>query len=354
MPVTIRDVSALAGVSMSTVSHVINNTRPVSEAARQRVLAAIRETGYTPNSVARSLKTAATRTIGLVVGDIANPYYTAVAHALETRARAAGYSVVLSDSDDDPRHEAEMLRVLAERRVDGLVLAASSYSEAGALDYLRQRAIPVVQIDRIIDENYDYVVAQNKAATHELVTHLCALGHRDIAMLAGLPGLSTSRERVAGFHEALRDSGIDPDPGLIQLGGSRIEPARIATLALLDQEPRPTAIVAGNNQMALGAMKALRERGVRVPQDVALVAFDDFEWADLFQPRLTTIAQPCEGIGQHAVELLLDRIHDPDLPARHVRLPAMMRHRESCGCPPEPLPGQKNAVSVPAFPESGD
>ena len=128
MPVTIRDVSALAGVSMSTVSHVINNTRPVSEAARQRVLAAIRETGYTPNSVARSLKTAATRTIGLVVGDIANPYYTAVAHALETRARAAGYSVVLSDSDDDPRHEAEMLRVTIAD--DGIGLAPD-WQQAG-------------------------------------------------------------------------------------------------------------------------------------------------------------------------------------------------------------------------------
>jgi LacI family transcriptional regulator len=169
-----------------------------------------------------------------------------------------------------------------------------------------------------------------------MVRHLCDIGHQRIAMLTGLADLSSSRERIAGFRRGLHDAGHAIEPNLIVYGGSRSEPAYAASLALMRGASPPTALVAGNNLMVLGAMRALRELGLRVPRDIALVAFDDFEWADLFDPRLTTIAQPCREIGETAVRLLLERIHAPDLPPRHVRLPAVMRHRDSCGCHQDP------------------
>lgn len=338
-PATIRDVSAAAGVSISTVSHVINNTRAVPEVTRQRVLDAIVLTGYMPNTLARSLKRAETRTIGLAIGDIANPYFTEVVHALEARASAAGYTVILSDVCEDAAQETAALRALIGRRVDGLIMAPSS-GGAEAVRYARQHKIPVVQIDRVVTPDCDYVVARNRPDMRRLVHHLAALGHRRIGMLTGPAGISSSRERIAGFLTGLRQVGIIPDPALMVSGEFRTEPARRATHALMDRTGPPSAIVAGNNLMALGAMRALAERGLHVPGDVALVAFDDFEWADLFQPRLTTIAQPCRKIGETAVELLLSRIASPDLPPRHVRLPTELRHRESCGCAPDagPLP----------------
>ena len=162
--------------------------------------------------------------------------------------------------------------------------------------------------------------------------HLGDIGHTRIAMLAGIHGLSTSIERTLGYCTAIRDAGREPDPALIVSGLSRAEPAIEATLALMRQPSPPTAIVAGNNLMALGAMRALRQLGLRVPEDVALVAFDDFAWADLFSPRLTTLAQPCRQIGEEAMELLLERIRAPNRPARGLRLPATLQHRDSCGC----------------------
>jgi LacI family transcriptional regulator len=332
MPVSIKDVSALAGVSVSTVSHVINNTRAVSEETRARVLEAIRETGYTPNSLARSLKVAETRTIGIAVGDLLNPYFTDVIFALETRAREAGFTILLSDHGDDPEREIGALRVLAERRVDGIVLAPASNRDRSALDYLDRRNIPFVQIDRIVDPNCDYVVARNKSATRRLVRHLAELGHRRIAMLTGQTGLSTSVERVDGFKAGMREASLEIDERLIVSGLSRMRPAEAAMLVLMREPRPPTAIVAGNNLMALGAMRALRELKLSVPGDVALVSFDDFDWADLFSPRLTTVAQPCREIGEQAVELLLERIRLPSRPASGVRLPTRLQHRDSCGC----------------------
>ncbi len=338
MAATLKDVSQLAGVSLATVSHVVNGTRPVSDELKARVEEAIRQTGYTPNFLARSLKVSASRTIGLALQDIRNPHFTEIVYALEERAREHGLTLLFSDFGDDPARERAALRVFVERRVDGLVIAPTAEG-AAALAWLRACGIPAVQIDRIADPSFDYVVVSNVAANRRLVGHLCQLGHRRIAMLTGIMGLSTSRERLSGYRRALIDAGLPIDPALIASGGSRPESAAAATHALMDLPDPPTAIVAGNNLKALGALRALGERGLRVPEDVALVSFDDFAWADLFQPRLTTVAQPCRAIGERAVELLLERIATPDLPPRHLRLSAEIRHRESCGCAPgTPLP----------------
>ena len=331
-PATMRDVAALAGVSISTISHVLNRTRAVPDATRDRVMQAVATTGYTPNSVARSLKRAETRTIGIAIGDITNPHFTAVVDAIETSARERGYTVILVGISESADREIEALDALLGRRVDGLILAPSADGGAAVLKRVARHNIPVVQIDRVASPACDAVVVANADGARRLVRHLAACGHRRIGMLTGLPGLSSTRERIAGYRAGLRDAGIAYDAKLLACGEYSAEPARRATEALLALAAPPTAVFASNNLMTLGAMQALADRGLAVPDDIALVAFDDFAWTDLFKPHLTTVAQPCREMGIIAVRLLLERLAEPGLRPRLTRLPVTIRHRRSCGC----------------------
>ena len=330
---TMADVAARAGVSTTTVSHVLNATRPVSEDARQRVLDAIEETGYTHNTIARSLATASTRTIGLAISAISNPYFIDLVHVLEAEIRAAGYLLLLADTKDDPNEELEVIRSLHSRRVDGYVLAPSGDPEQRALRYLNQHRLPTVLVDRLASDAFDQVGVENREATSQLVEHLASLGHRRIGMICGHTGLSTTTERLVGYRLGLERGGLARDPELVMSGSSEEEPARAAVHQLLALAEPPTAIVAANNRMTIGAMQGLQDLGVSVPDDVALVAFDDFEWAELFRPRLTVVAQPIREMGTAAARLLLGRLKDPDRTATTVQLPARFVHRESCGCP---------------------
>lgn len=331
-PATMRDVAALAGVSISTISHVLNGTRAVPDKTRDRVQKAVAATGYTPNSVARSLKRAETRTIGIAIGDITNPHFTAVVDGIETAARERGYTVILVGIGESAARETEGLDALLGRRVDGLIVAPSADGGAAAVDRVLRHRLPVVQIDRVANTACDAVTAANAQGARGLVRHLAMCGHRRIGMLTGLPGLSSTRERIAGYRAGLRDADLAYDPALLASGEYSAEPARRATASLLALSDRPTALFASNNLMTLGAMQAFVEAGLRVPDDIALVAFDDFAWTDLFHPRLTTAAQPCRQIGATAVRLLLERLATPDLKPRVIRLPVELRHRESCGC----------------------
>jgi LacI family transcriptional regulator len=218
------------------------------------------------------------------------------------------------------------VRALVERRVDGLLLAPSPGAVEHALPYLAGQDAPAVLLDRFAGDGLDQVGCENEAPTRELVEHLAANGHTRIGMVVGIRGLSTTEERVRGYRAA----GLEEE--LIAEGGSHADLAQRATEALLDRDDPPTALVSGNNHMTIGVLRALQARGLRVPDDIALVAFDDFEWADLFEPRLTVIAQPTARLGERAVELLLSRLEDPDLPPRSERLPATFIHRDSCGC----------------------
>lgn len=335
---TMHDVAVLAGVSISTISHILNGTRTVPEQTRARVAEAVIAAGYTPNSLARSLKRAETRTIGIAVGDITNPHFTSVIDAAEAEARAQGYSVVLVGISESTEREIEGLTTLVERRVDGLIICPSADGGAAALDRVRRQQSAIVQIDRLANTACDAVLVENADGARQLVHHLVSCGHRRIGMLTGLPGLSSTRERIEGYQRALADAGLSFDPSLLACGEYSAEPARRATNALLVQADPPTAIFASNNLMTLGAMQAIAERGYAIPDDIALVAFDDFAWADQFKPHLTTIAQPCRAIGKVAVQLLLERLADPDLAPRVVRLPVTFKHRSSCGCRPPTTP----------------
>ncbi|MFJ3668582.1 LacI family DNA-binding transcriptional regulator [Streptomyces sp. NPDC090106] len=336
---TMADVARSAGVSVATVSHVLNGTRPVLPHTRQAVLDAMDELGYTPNALARSLVTSRTRSIGLAVSAIGNPYFTEILQGVEAEALRHGYGLLLADPHDDPVHEREVVQLLHERRVDGLIVAPSAQPSA-LLGYLERHRVPAVFLDRLVDgpRDIDQVCAESAGPTAGLVTHLAGLGHRRIGLVAGLPGLSTSSERVAGYRDGLAAAGLPYDERLVAHGESASAGAERATAALLSLDAPPTALVTANNAMTLGALRTLRDRGLSVPGDLALCCFDDFPWADLFSPRLTAVAQPGREIGVQAVRVLLERLDTPDRPARTLRLPCTFVHRGSCGCPEEPRP----------------
>ncbi|GHD97608.1 LacI family DNA-binding transcriptional regulator [Streptomyces alanosinicus] len=371
---TMADVARSAGVSVATVSHVLNGTRPVSPHTRQAVLDAVDALGYTPNTLARSLVTSRTRSIGLAVSAISNPYFTEILQGVEAAALHAGYSLLIADPHDDPGHERKVVQLLHERRVDGMIVAPSAHPQ-DLVGYLRRHAVPTVFLDRVIDAGvrdgtaaggpagaapgeavpwYDQVCAESAGPTARLVTHLAELGHRRIGLVAGLPGLSTTGERVAGYRDGLAIAGLAHDERLLVSGHSESAGAEQATAALLALQDPPTALVTANNAMTIGALRALRRHGLSVPSDIALCCFDDFAWADLFSPRLTAIAQPSRELGAQAVQVLLDRLDEPCRPTRTVRLPCAFVHRTSCGCPEEPgAPEEPESTASSTQPQKG-
>lgn len=327
------DVARAAGVSIATVSHVVNGTRAVRESTRRAVEGAIERLGYAPNTLARSLATANTRTLAVVMSAISNPYFSRVLQGVEAAAVREGYTLLLAESHDDPEHELAAVRTMRERRVDGIALAPSA-NPARTLEYATEQDVPVVLLDRLVDDRYDQVGPDNAEPVARLVDHLAALGHRRIGMVSGRAGLSTTDERIAGYRAGLRRNDLPCDETLRAGGESETESATGATAALLARERPPSALITANDSMTIGALQALRDARLHVPADIALVAFDDFPWADLFAPRLTAIAQSYEDIGAEAARLLARRIAEPALPAETHRLPSRFVHRESCGCAP--------------------
>ena len=330
------DVAARAGVAASTVSHVVNGTRPVSTELRRRVLEAIEETGYLPNRIARSLVTSDTHLIGIVMSALTNRFFVAVVAAMERAGRRHGYSSVLADSRDSVQGEADAVNALLSRRVDGIVLAPVAGDRKPVLDRLLSEEVPTVLIDRFADSRFDQVGVENIESTASLVEHLAALGHSRIGFIGGLKGLSTTEERIRGYRLGLERSGLGYDHNLVASGRSAAAPAEQALGLLLDRPAPPTAIVSGNNYMTIGVLAGLRKRGMRVPDDIALVAYDDIEFAEVFHPRLTVIAQPVLQIASTVVNLLIRRMTGKDGagPPQATRLPGTFVHRESCGCPP--------------------
>ncbi|MFC7011886.1 LacI family DNA-binding transcriptional regulator [Streptomyces viridiviolaceus] len=335
---TMADVARSAGVSVATVSHVLNGTRPVLPHTRQAVLDAVEELGYTPNGLARSLVTSRTRSIGLAVSAISNPYFTEILQGVEASAVEHGYGLLIADPHDDPAHERKVVQLLHERRVDGMIVAPSADPRA-LVAYLPRHRVPTVFLDRVVDTvadggpRFDQVCAESAEPTTALVTHLAGLGHRRIGLVAGRPGLSTTRERMTGYRNGLAAAGLPYDGRLLVHGDSEAAGGARATAALMSLAEPPTALVTANNAMTIGTLRTLRDRGLSVPDDIALCCFDDFAWADLFSPRLTAVAQPSKELGGQAVRLLLERLASPDRPSRTVRLPCAFAHRTSCGCP---------------------
>jgi LacI family transcriptional regulator len=328
---TAVDVARLAGVSTSTVSHVVNGTRTVSPETRRRVEAAIEATAYRIDPVARAMRGSSTDSIGFVAGDIANPYSTAVVRGIESAARKVGLTLLVADSNEDPTLEREALHALTRRRVDGLVVALTTTGGEDILRELSALRTPVVLIDRAVNARIDQVRVENERSAALLVRHLIDLGHRRISMVAGAAEDRTAQERVRGWMSACEEAGLRHGQEMLVRGDSHADRAEAVIHDLMARRDRPTGLFVGNNEMTIGVLRGLRSLGIRVPDDLALVTFDDFEWADVFEPRLTAMAQPTEAIGATAVALLLRRIAKPHARPKTVLLEPTLVDRESCG-----------------------
>jgi len=329
---TITDVARKAGVSVSTVSHVVNGTRHVNEGTVAAVRAAIDSLSFVPNAVARSLVRSSTDTVGLAISISTNYYFNDIVSSIERACAAIGQLVFLCDTQNDPAIELRLIREFVQRRVDGVILAPSADPENRAIEYLQSNKVPFVLVDRLTSSDVDGVSLDNEAAMETLIDHLVSHGHRRIGLVAGEPGLRSTLERVKGYVAALNKHGLVLDSSLMSEGNADSEQAKISALRLFALPDRPTAIASGNNLATIGIMRAVRELGLRVPEDVALIGFDDFEWADCFEPRLTVMAQPSETIGMQAAEMLAKRIKSPEAGPRQARLAAKLVIRRSCGC----------------------
>ena len=335
MTITMSDVARAAGVSASTVSHVINGTRFVEPGTQGRVQQVIDELGYRHNHLARAVaRGGRTQSIGVAISARSNPYFGAVLSAIDAEVTKSGSTLLLGETGEDVRREFGLIKSLLERRVDGIILAPGPGAESDTLPLLESSSTPAVLVDRMRPgQMLDQIGTDNVEPMARLVDHLAVEhGHRRIGLVSGLPGLSTTVERIEGYRRGLRRNGGDDDAVLIAVGESARQQGETATAALLDLAEPPTALIAGNNAMTVGMLRMLRQRGVQVPGDVAVGSFDDFEWAELLASPLTSIAQDWTAIGRRAVALLTWRLDDPTRPVVVERVGTALILRNSCGC----------------------
>ncbi len=339
---TIRDVARLAGVSTATVSRVINGTGFVTEELRERVMAAMAEHNYQPNNLARSFRQNRSFMVALMISDISNPFFTSLVRGVEDVVNERGLNLILCNTDEDPGKELSYAKVLISNRIDGVIMAPTK-GGAECAELFTASSIAVVFIDRYLATvRTDAVLIDNSQGAYEATSHLISHGHRRIGIITGLEDVSTSLEREAGYRRALRDSGLEVDTSIIARGNSRIDGGFNQTKRLMSLPPdtRPTSLFTTNNLLTIGALLALKDMGLRVPRDIALVGFDDFESTAVVEPPLTVVAQPTYEIGRTAADYLFRRMAggmSSDAPA-HVRLMPRMITRESCGCSNELTP----------------
>ena len=329
---TINDVARRAGVSVVTVSRVLNGATHVNPATRASVERAIAELSYVPNVVARSLRSKRTRTLGLLVPDITNAFWTTLARGVEDSAQGRGYSVFLCNTDENPAKQQHYLRAVLSQRVDGVIIAPYD-SDADNLVPLRSKNVPCVVVDRRVRGwEVDTVCADSVAGARALTQHLISLGHRRIAILSGPAHTSTAEDRVVGYCMALSEANIPLDSRLIRRGEFRALSGERLTHQLLDEGLEVSAIFAANNAMARGVMDALEKRGLRIPEDIALVCFDDFSDLSSVFPFLTVVAQPAYDMGTNAAQLLFSHLdNEAAWQPRQVVLPTRLIVRYSCG-----------------------
>ena len=333
MNATVRDVARKAGVSAMTVSRVINGAAGVRPETRRRVERAVTELDFVPNGVARGLMSSKSGTLGLIVPDISNPFFSILVRGAETVARRAGYRVLLCNSEGDLGLEKQYVQDMISHRVEGLLIAPVGDRSKVNLVPLERRKFPLVLVDRSVSGlDCDLVQADSVAGAKMLASHLVSVGHRRIAVIIEPDNVSTARERLQGFNAAMKAAGIKIPASLVIRTTADRAGGYGAMQQILGLEPRPSAVFAVNNMTALGAMQAIRERGLVVPEDIALVCFDDVEHLAVLSPFLTVVNQPTEMFGTLATQLLLDRIAgDAAGPARRVGLQAALLVRESCG-----------------------
>lgn len=328
---SISDVARESGVSIFTVSAVINNKAHVSKARRQRVEEAIRKLNYHPNLIARSLIKQKTQTIGMIVTDIANPFFPMVVRGAEDAAHQRGYNLLLCNSDDTLEREEKELELLLSKRVDGILLTKAAGELSPSMRQLiKDVKTPFVLVMRTCPElTKDAVISDDYQGAYEAVRHLARSGRKRIGLISGPMKVSNAKERWRGFRDALETERLGYDPKLVIEGNYRIESGFRAGQAMLSH--RPDGIYVANHLMTIGLLKAAEEIGLKCPEDFGLVSFDDYPWLSVFRPRLTTVELPKHELGGEAAELLIRRIEGDKSPPVLRKLQPDLRIRESCG-----------------------
>lgn len=324
---SITDVARVAGVSTSTVSHVINGTRHVEQVTRDKVLAAVEQTSYRQDALARSLRRSRTDTIGLVVSDAGEPAFADMVHGVEHQAAQLGLTLLLANSAEDAEREQRAVEALLARRVDGLILARAADSSAAMMHSLVAEKTPLVLMDRLTDQPVDQVGVKNEQAAAALTGKLISDGHRRIVMVAGDMRVATLIERRDGFWAAMGRAGLTATATLLE--GATAPDLSSQLGQLLNQPDRPTAVIAGSTVLAAAVLTELRETGLQTPGDLAVAVFDGFAYSDLFSPQLTTVRQPAFDVGATAVGLLHRRLNDKSAKPRLVRLDPVIEYRDS-------------------------
>lgn len=331
---TIQDVAREAGVSPSTVSNVLNRRwRQTSKETRERILEVARRLNYQPNAMAAALRRRSTRTIGVIVTSVLNPFYTAVVRGIQDEARRNGYTTILGNTDDDPEQEREMLNILRAKQVDGILMVTTGGCH-DTIRHVNELGVPIVLVDRGDPAlNLDAVGVDNVQAAQNAVSYLIGLGHKRVAIVSGLiTGVPTRAHRLQGYLKALESAGLPTPEAYRQITATSVENGSAAASRLLDLPEPPTAIMATNTFMAIGVIYEIHRRGLRMPEQISFLMFDDPEWALLHTPGITTVAQPIRDVATGAFQLLEARMHKKTTGEREVRtFPTTLIVRGSCG-----------------------
>jgi LacI family transcriptional regulator len=334
-----NDIAKLARVSLGTVSHVLNNSAGVSEPMRKRVMEAVQATGYQPSELARGLRRVKSNMIGMIIPDITNPFFPAVVRGAEDVAFSNGYRLILCNTDNDHSKELVHLNELRTYLPAGLIVIPSNFSDLTVqAESYRRAGTGVVCIDRL-PKNWsgDSVTANHEAGAYEATRYLLRMGHKRFATITGPLHLTNARERLHGFKRAMREAKLDLAPEYVQETTFDKQGGHSKALILLRLIPRPTVIFAGNDMIALGALVAIREAGLRCPEDVSLMGFDDLDLAETTNPSLSSVSQSGYQLGTTAAQILLDRLAGDTSAARHLVLQTSLKLRHSVAAPPDVL-----------------
>ena len=327
--ITIRDVAREARVSIATVSHVINNTRYVSDELSKKVHIAMEKLGYHPNDIARSLRKKKTYTIGMIIPDNSNPFFAEVALGIEMRSFDLSYNVIFCNTNRDVQKELIYLDLLLKKRVDGIIFVSSG-SNINSIEFIKSQKIPVIVVDREVKRlEVDSVLVDNLSGGYQATKHLLNLGHKIISCISGPSLITPSSERIEGYKKALKEASLEIYEKLILQGDFQYEGGYKSAKRLLRMKKIPTAIFVCNDLMAIGAIRAIKEGGLSVPKDISVVGFDDIALASFYSPKLTTVTQPKYQMGKLAANMLIERIMNKEIEPRRKLLKTELIIRES-------------------------
>jgi len=317
MKINIKDVARKAGVSTATVSRALSDFPGIRDKTRKNVLKAVSELNYEINAVARNLRQKKTNSIGIIVGNVLSQFYSVIAKSVEDIANKFGYNTILCNGDENPEKELNYLKVLMSNRVDGIILTPTGKNSEYVQRLLNSRT-KVVLLDRLIEGvDCDAILVDNTDGAYKAVKHLIDQGYRKIGIVDGYLDRTTGAERLKGYLQAIEEAGMAKDDSLIKIGNFKKESGRKLTKELLDQSNRPEAIFTTNVDMSMGALIAIKEMGLRIPDDISIICFDDSDWASILEPSITVIRQPVYQLGSTAAEMLIKKIEDEEKESDH-------------------------------------